>query len=53
MWILLIINTVVGLDELKVTRYAEFETAMSCHIEQAVVETTFTQGDQAMCKKEK
>lgn len=27
----------------------EFETAMSCHIEQAVVEVHFTQGEEAFC----
>ena len=51
MWTLFIISTVIGLDEPKVTRYAEYDTAMSCHIEQAVVETTFTQNETAFCKE--
>jgi hypothetical protein len=52
MWTLLIISTVIGLDEPKVTRYAEFETAMSCHIEQAVVETMFENNEVAYCDYE-
>jgi hypothetical protein len=52
MWTLFIISTVIGLDEPKVTRYAEFETAMSCHIEQAVVETMFENNEVAYCDYE-
>jgi hypothetical protein len=49
MWTLWIVSSVIGSTEPKVTRYAEFETAMSCHIEQAVVEVNFTQGEKAFC----
>jgi hypothetical protein len=48
MWTLWIISTIV---EPKYTRYAEFETAMSCQIEQAVVEVIFTQNEIAYCEK--
>ena len=50
MWTLWIISTVIDSTEPKYTRYAEFETAMSCHIEQAVVEVNFTQGEEAICE---
>ena len=50
MWTLWIISTVIDSTEPKVTRYAEFETAMSCHIEQAIVEENFTQGETAFCE---
>jgi len=52
MWILWIVSSVIGSTEPKVTRYAEYETAMSCHIEQAVVEVKFTQGEEAFCTNE-
>lgn len=51
MWTLWIVSTIVDSAEPKYTRYAEFETAMSCHIEQAVVEVTFTQNEIAYCEK--
>ena len=52
MWTLFVVSTVIGLEEPKVTRYAEFETAMSCHIEQAALETTFTEGEKVVCTNE-
>lgn len=52
MWTLWIVSSVIGSTEPKVTRYAEFETAMSCHIEQAVAEVNFTQGEKAVCTDE-
>ena len=51
MWTLWIVSSVIGSAEPKYTRYAEFETAMSCHIEQAIVEENFTQGETAFCKE--
>ena len=51
MWTLWIVSSVIGSTEPKVTRYAEFETTMSCHIEQAVVEENFTQGETAFCEE--
>lgn len=51
MWTLWIVSTVIGSAEPKVTRYAEFETAMSCHIEQAMLETEFTQNEVTICEK--
>ena len=52
MWTLWIISSIIDSAEPKYTRYETFETAMSCHIEQAVVETTFTQGEKAICTDE-
>ena len=52
MWTLWIVSTVIGSAEPKYTRYAEFETAMSCHIEQAVQEIYFTQGETAFCEED-
>jgi len=49
MWTVWIISTVIGLEEPKYTRYETFESAMSCHIEQAVLEAEFTQGEKAFC----
>ena len=51
MWTLWIVSSIIGGAEPKVTRYAEFETAISCHIEQAVVEVNFTQGETAFCEE--
>lgn len=51
MWTLWIVSSVIGSTELKVTRHAEFETAMSCHIEQAVLETMFENNEVAFCEE--
>ena len=52
MWTLWIVSNVIGLQEPKVTRYAEFETSLSCHIEQGIVEANFTQGETTVCTNE-
>jgi len=52
MWTLWIISSVIDSAEPKYTRYETFETAMSCHIEQAVLETTFTEGEKVVCTNE-
>ena len=52
MWTLWIVSTVIGSAEPKVTHYAEFETAMSCHIEQVVLETMFENNEVAYCDYE-
>ena len=52
MWTLWIISSVIGSAEPKYTRYETFETAMSCHIEQAALETTFTEGEKVVCINE-
>ena len=51
MWTLWIVSTVIGSTEPKYTRYDEYETAMSCHIEQAMQEVHFTQGETAFCEE--
>ena len=50
MWTLWIISTVIGLDEPKYTRYDTYETAMSCYIEQAVLEIDLIPGEEAICQ---
>ena len=54
MWTLWIISNLMvnGLEEPKWTVYETFETAMSCHIEQAVLETSFTEGEKVVCTNE-
>jgi len=52
MWTLWIVSSVIDSTEPKYTRYETFETAMSCHIEQAVLETSFTEGEKAFCSDE-
>ena len=51
MWTLWVISTVIGVTEPKYTRYETFETAMSCHIQQAVLESTFAEGEIAFCEE--
>ena len=51
MWTLWIVSSVIGSTEPKYTRYEEFETAMSCHIEQAVLEANFTHSETAFCEE--
>ena len=52
MWTLWIISSVIDSVEPKLTRYETFETAMSCHIEQAVLEASFTEGEKVVCTNE-
>jgi hypothetical protein len=52
MWTLWIISSVIDSTEPKLTRYETFETAMSCHIEQAVLEADFIHGEKAFCTDE-
>lgn len=52
MWTLLIISTVVGLEEPKVTRYAEFTTRIECQQEWNNVTSEFTQDEKAFCTNE-
>jgi len=49
MWTLWIISSVIDSAEPKYTRYETFENAMSCYIEQAVLEADFTQSEKAFC----
>ena len=49
MWTLLIISTVIGLDEPKVTRYAEVEHFETCEHIAMKLEAEFTQGEYVVC----
>ena len=48
MWVLLIMSTNWDGDY-KVTEYKVFNTQLSCHIEQAVVETDFKRNEVSTC----
>ena len=50
MWELLIISTVIGLHEPKVTRYAEYATAIDCVQDWVELSREFTQGEYAFCE---
>ena len=51
MWTLFIVSTVIGLDEPKVTRYAEFEQAWQCEDAWRLLNYKFTQGETAFCEE--
>jgi hypothetical protein len=53
MWTLWIVSSVIGSTEPKYTQYETFETAMSCHIEQAVLEATFENNEVAICTEQR
>ena len=50
MWTLWIVSTVIGSTEPKYTRYAEYESKMSCEIARYEVTSKFTQGEEAICE---
>ena len=52
MWMLFILNTVYGEEEMKVTYWNTFQTAESCRIEGAVLSTTFTNNEKFICVKQ-
>ena len=49
MWTLWIISSIIDSAEPKYTEYKQFDNVNSCYIELAVLETTFTQGEYAVC----
>ena len=49
MWILVVLNAVLGNDEVKLTYYDAYQTSQKCAIEAAVLEASFTQGEKAVC----
>lgn len=51
MWILVVLSTMYGSDEVKLTYYDAYQTGNKCSIERAVLEATFTEGEQAVCVK--
>ena len=50
MWTLLIISTVIGLDEPKVTRYAEYATAIDCVEDAIELYKEFNGREKAICE---
>ena len=52
MWELLIISTIIGLEEPKVTRYHTFEHFETCwHVAESL-ELEFTQGEYTVCNND-
>ena len=51
MWIFWIVSTVIGLDEPKVTRYAEFDSEQVCQTELNKVKHEFKKNEIAFCQK--
>ena len=51
MWTLWIISTVIGLEEPKVTRYAEFDHKETCYHAWYEVTSEFTEGETAFCEQ--
>ena len=52
MWTLWIVSSIIDSTEPKYTEYKQFDNANSCYIELAVLETTFTEGEKAVCINE-
>jgi len=52
MWTLWIVSSIINSAEPKYTRYAEFETSMSCSIEKAFLEIEFKSNEVAFCSYE-
>ena len=51
MWILVVLSTFIGSDEVRLTYYDAYQTENKCLIERSVLEATFTEGEQAVCVK--
>lgn len=49
MWTLWIVSTVIGLEELRWTRYAEVEHFETCEHIAWKLESEFTQGEYVVC----
>ena len=50
MWTLWIVSSIIDSTEPKYTRYAEYESKMSCEIAWYEVTSKFTQGEIAFCE---
>lgn len=53
MWILVILSTIYGTDEVKITHYDLYQNETKCRIEQAVLEATFENQEVAVCMENK
>lgn len=51
MWTLFVISVVIGNPEVKVTRYADYETEWTCNIALDALDKEFTEGEKAICMK--
>lgn len=50
MWTLIVLSTVIGIEEPKVTRYDDYASKMECHQAWHKVTSEFTEGEVAYCK---
>lgn len=49
MWILVVLSTVYGSDEVRLTHYELYQDGNRCSIERAVLEATFENNEKAIC----
>lgn len=49
MWILLVVSYIADYDEYKATKFNTYNTNQQCEINRVVLETTFTEGEKAVC----
>jgi hypothetical protein len=49
MWSLWIISVVLGSSEFKLTQYETYNTSMECAVEEALLESYFTESEIAFC----
>ena len=49
MWSLWIISVVLGSSEFKLTQYETYNTSMECAVEEAILESYFTESEIAFC----
>lgn len=53
MWILVVLSTVYGSDEVRLTHYDLYEDGNRCSIERTVLEATFENNEVAICVEHK
>ena len=51
MWTLFVISVTMGIPEVKVTRYNEYESQWSCNIALGEIDNEFNEGEKAICLK--
>jgi hypothetical protein len=49
MWILVVLSTVYGSDEVRLTHYDLYQDGNRCSVERAVLEATFENNEIAIC----
>lgn len=49
MWVLFVISYIADYDDYKITEFNRYETQNFCNINQAVLESSFTDNEAATC----